>query len=232
MATVLEVLREIYLARVELTDLREQIKRAPLQLKAKENEVAKIKARIAAEKEEAKKVRVEADSRELSLKQAESRIRDLKGKLNVAESNKEYQVIQDEIKRIAGENDKLQDEILEKITLEEEMRATVKASEAELSLAETEFAKYKEVVDYKIEKLKGQVGILSDQIKKLEPQLGDSQGDYQRMVAAKGDMGLADCVNGTCQGCFSEQPPQSWQELLNGRPFKCRTCGALMFKSA
>jgi predicted nucleic acid-binding Zn-ribbon protein len=231
MATVLEVLREIFQTRRELTDLRDQIKRAPLQLKAKENEVEKIKARIAGEKEGAKKVRVDADSRELSLKQAEGRIRDLKGKLNLAESNKEYQVIQEEIKRIAAENDKLQDEILEKITLEEEMRGTIKASEAELAAAQTEFNKYKEVVDYKIEKLKAQVGILSDRLKQLEPDLGEAHGDYQRMINAKGDLGIAECVAGTCQGCFSEQPPQSWQELLVGRPCKCRTCGALMFKS-
>jgi predicted nucleic acid-binding Zn-ribbon protein len=232
MATVLEVLREIYQTRIELTDLREKIKRAPLQLKAKENDVEKIRSRIVIEKDEAKKVRVEADSRELTLKQAESRIRDLKGKLNVAESNKEYQVIQDEIKRIAADNDKLQDEILEKITIEEDLRSKVKKSEGELADAEKDFAKYKEVVDYQIEKLKVQVGILADQLKKLEPQLGDSLGDYQRMMAAKGDQGIAECVSGTCQGCFSEQPPQSWQELLNGRPFKCRTCGALMFKSS
>ena len=231
MATVLEVLREIFETRRELTDLRDQIKRSPLQLKAKENEVEKIKARILGEKENAKKVRVDADSRELSLKQAEGRIRDLKGKLNVAESNKEYQVIQDEIKRITGENDKLQDEILEKITLEEEMRGTIKASEAELASAQTEFNKYKEVVEYKIDKLKAQVGILTDRLKQLEPELGEARSDYQRMVAAKGDDGIAECVSGTCQGCFSEQPPQSWQELLVGRPIKCRHCGALMFKS-
>jgi predicted nucleic acid-binding Zn-ribbon protein len=230
MATVLEVLREIYETRRELTDLREQIKRAPLQLKAKENEVEKIKGRIAAEKDEAKKVRVDADARELSLKQAESRIRDLKGKLNLAESNKEYQVIQDEIKRITSDNDKLQDEILEKITQEEEKRGIIKTSEEELAAAQAEFGKYKEVVDYKITKLKGQVEILAQRLKQLEPELGESLGDYQRMVAAKGDVGIAECIAGTCQGCFSEQPPQSWQELLVGRPCKCRNCGALMFK--
>lgn len=230
MANLLETLREIQQTRLELSDVKEQIKRMPLQLRAKQNEVDKLKAAIAAEKEIAKKMRVEADSRELTLKQAESRIKDLKGKLNQAESNKEYQVIQDEIKRISGENDVLQDEILERITQEEEKRAEIKVSEGQLAEVEADFAKFKEVVDYRTDKIKTQQEILTKKLAELEPQLGDVFGDYQRITAVKGDHGIAECVNGSCQNCFREQPPQIWQELLVGRPVKCPSCGALLFK--
>jgi predicted nucleic acid-binding Zn-ribbon protein len=231
MASVLDVLREINQTRLELTDIRDQIRRAPLQLKSREAELQKMKDRIATEKESAKKIRVDADSRELTLKQAESRIKDLRGKLNQCDSNKEYQAIQDEINRITRENDALQDAILVRITEEEAKREEVKTLETQLAQMQEDFDKFKGVVDYKSEKLKGQVEILSSKLKELEPQLSDSLGDYQRLTAVKGDEALAECINGNCQGCFSEQPPQSWQELLNGRPTKCRFCGALLFKS-
>lgn len=229
MATPIEVLREIHSLRVELTDIRGQIKRAPAQLKARETEVNKVKEAIATAKEEAKKIRVEADARELTLKQAETRIRDLKLKLNQAESNKEYQAIQDEIKRITTENDTLQDEIIGRITDEEAKRGEIKELEGQLATVQGEFDKFKEVIDYKINKLEGQVTILTTKLTELEPQLGAIRGDYQRLTAIKGDDAIAECIGGSCQGCFSEQPPQSWQDLLSGNPVRCRNCGALMF---
>ena len=230
MANLLETLRGINQTRIELSEIREQIKRMPLQLRAKQAEIDKLKEGVAAEKDAAKKMRVEADSRELSLKQAEGRIKDLKGKLNQCESNKEYQVIQDEIKRITGENDLLQDEILERITQEETKRGEVKVAEANLATVEADFAKFKEVVDYKTEKLKAQQEILNAKLKELEPQLGEVHGEYMKLTAVKGDHAITECVNGSCQNCFREQPPQLWQELLMGRPVKCLSCGALMYK--
>ena len=231
MAGVLETLKQIHEVRRDLTDVRQQMKQAPIQLRGRESLVRKMKERIATEKDAAKKIRVDADSRELTLKQAESRIRDLRTKLNQVESNKEYQAIQEEIKRIETDNDTLQEAILEKITEEEAKRAEVKGLEGELAKLEEDLAKFKGVVDYKIEKLNGQQKILEEKLAELEPQLGDALGDYRRLTATKGDDGIAECVGNICQNCFNEQPPQSWQELLNGRPVKCRACNALMFKS-
>lgn len=231
MATVLDTLREIHQIRTELSDLRMQIKRAPLQLKAKENEVEQLKARIGTEQAAAKAVRVDADGRELALKQSESRIQELKLKLNQCESNKEYQVIQDEIKRIISDNDKRQDEILEKITEEEAKRDAIKLLDQDLAKLLDEFGKLKGVVDYKVEKLKAQIEILSTKQKELEGELGPSLGEYQKLTNMKGDAGIAGCEGGVCQGCFSEQTPQNWQELLVGRPTKCNNCGALLFKA-
>lgn len=230
MATPTEVLRDIGHVRRELTDLREQIKRAPLQLNVRQAEIDKQAALIAAENEAAKQMRMDADARELTLKQSESRIGDLKVKLNQAASNKEYQVIQDEIKRIESDDDKLQDEILEKITEEEAKREEIKGHEAELDRLKQEFAKFKEVLDYKTQKQEEQVSILEAKLKELEPNLGEVFGDYRRLTASKGDEGIAECRDGTCQNCFSSQPPQSWQEILSGRPVRCKNCGALMFK--
>lgn len=229
MAGILEVLKEIHQVRVELTDVREQMKRTPLQLKARENELSKLKEKIVVEKEAAKRIRMDADSRELTLKQAESRIRDLKTKLNQAETNKEYSAIQDEIKRFEGENDKLQDEILGRIAQEDERKAALKVLESQLAEAEKEFAKFKEVVDYKLSKLKGEAEILSKKLAELEPGLEGLLVDYQRLTKMKGDDAIAACDNGTCQGCYSEQPPQCKNELILDRPVRCRNCGALLY---
>lgn len=229
MAGILSVLKEIHEVRVELSDVRDQMKRAPLQLKGRENELNKLRAKLAAEKDVAKKMRMEADALELSLKQAESRIRDLKTKLNQVETNKEYSAIQEEIARISGENDKLQDDILTRITEVDEKRESLKSLESQVAEAETEFVKFKEMLDYKLEKQKGQADILSAKLAELEPGLNEMRADYLRLTKIKGDAAIAACENGICQGCFSEQPPQSKNELTLGRSTLCRHCGALLY---
>lgn len=229
MAGILEVLKEIHHVRVELSDVREQLRRAPLQIKARENELNKLKEKAASVKDEARRMRMAADARELTLKQAEARIRDLKTKLNMVETNKEYSAIQEEIQRIAAENDKLQDEILASITEADEKKLESQRCEEQVREAEGEFAKFKEVVDYKAEKLKGQAEILATKLAELEPGLEGMLGDYQRLTKTKGDAAIAACEHGICQGCYSEQPPQSKNELALHRPTLCRSCGALLY---
>ena len=50
MANLLETFGSIYQTRIELSEIKEQIKRMPLQLRAKQAEVDKLKEAIAAEK--------------------------------------------------------------------------------------------------------------------------------------------------------------------------------------
>lgn len=229
MAGFLEVLKEIHQVRLELSDVKEQMKRLPQQIKARTGKVTTIESELASEKDAARKMRMAADAQELNLKQAESRIRDLKVRLNQVDSNKEYSAIQEEIQRIASENDKLQDAILAQMTEEEEQRAHVQTVEARLADAKADFAKFKEVSDYKIEKLKSNADILAKKLAELEPELGDLAMDYHRLTRTKGDVAIAACDNGTCQGCFSEQPPQAKNELILGRVVKCLNCGALLY---
>jgi predicted nucleic acid-binding Zn-ribbon protein len=229
MAGILDVLKEIHHVRVELTAVREQLRRGPLQVKARENELNKLRESVAAEKEAARRIRMAADARELTLKQAEARLRDLKTKLNMVETNKEYSAIQEEIQRITAENDKLQDEILASISEADEKKLEVQEHERRLREAEEEFVKFKEVLDYKAEKLKGQAEILAKKLAELEPGLEGMLGDYQRLTKTKGDAAIAACEQGICQGCFSEQPPQSKNELALHRPTLCRSCGALLY---
>lgn len=229
MAGFLEVLKEIHQVRLELSDVKEQMKRLPQQLKARSSQVATVEKQLSDEKDAARKMRMAADAQELNLKQAEGRIRELKIRLNQVESNKEYSAIQDEINRIAMENDTLQDAILAQMSEEEEKRMHIQAVETRLAEAKADFAKFKEVCDYKMEKLKSQAEILSTKLAELEPQLGDLAVDYHRLTRTKGDAAIAACDNGTCQGCFSEQPPQAKNELILGRIVKCKNCGALLY---
>ncbi len=85
-------LEELHRIHRQLTDVSERIAAGPKQIKAAEAAVAKADQEVTTSKEAYKKARMTADEKQLQLKQREAKLKDLQGKLNAAESNREYPV--------------------------------------------------------------------------------------------------------------------------------------------
>lgn len=230
MTTVLETLKELHELLCELADVRGQLQRAPLQLQGKQAEVARKEAAHAAAAEEAKRLKLTTHEREVTLKAGEQRVRDLKVKLNLAKTNKEYSAIADEIKNHESANGKLEEEILLMLTEQEEKNRRVDEAKTALDAARNELGEFKKVIDYRVEKLSARVGLLEAKLAELENQLeAQPRADYRRLVKLKGEQALAACDAGTCQACHTELTPQSRNDLLLSRVVFCKSCGAMLY---
>ncbi|MFO0948038.1 MAG: hypothetical protein U1D30_19300 [Planctomycetota bacterium] len=230
MPTVLDTLKELHALHAELADVQDQLKRAPLQLKAKEAEVAKREAAVVAGRDAHKRMKMDADSREMSLKSGEAKVADYKLKLNLCKSNKEFSALQEEIKHFQEANGKLEEEILGMMTDVENHAAVVKDLQKQLEESKDELAKLREVIDYKIQKFTDRVTLLEGKIKEYSEQLDSATlADYRRLVKTKGSGALAGCLDGTCEACFTGQTAQSLNELMMGRVVFCKSCGAMLY---
>ena len=231
MASLAELLRELHQLLSELSDAKDEIKRLPLQLKAREAEVVKAGQNVQNGRDALKKLKVEADQKELGLKSAEQRIRDLKGKLNSCQSNKEYTALQDEIKKIETSNGTLEEEILLAFTATEEKAEQNKLLDVAKKTAETELAKFKEMADYRLAKMTDRVVELDARIKTLEGQFDpQTLADYRRVQKLRGANAIAGCDNRSCQSCFTEVTPQTWADLSAGKAVKCHSCSVFLYK--
>jgi predicted nucleic acid-binding Zn-ribbon protein len=230
MPTVLDTLKELHSLHSELADVQDQLKRTPLQLKSREADVTKKEAALAAARDELKKLKMATDSKELSLKSSEAKVRDYKVKLNACKTNKEFSALQDEIKNFETQNGVLEEEVLVLMTEQETKNAAIKESIALLDESKSELAKFKEVVEYKLEKLQGRVTLLQTKITEFEAQLDPGTlSEYRRLVKTRGSAALAACVNGICEACFTGQTAQSLNELMMGRVVFCKSCGAMLY---
>src|SRR5262245_9314345 len=97
MATLTETLRTLHRVHRQLSDLRDRLARGPKQVQAIEANVKKAEEEITAAKAAHKQARIAADEKQLQLKQREAKLSDLTAKLMAANSNKEYQLLRDQI---------------------------------------------------------------------------------------------------------------------------------------
>jgi len=225
-----ESLRELHRIHRQLTDLRDRKSRGPKQVKAAEANLARCQQHLEDSKQGLTKARMAADERQLQLKQREDRIVDLKGKLNAANSNKEYQALKEQIAADEQANSVLSDEILEMLEKIDELQVEVGKAEETLAKVESETAKVKARVDEEQEKLKSELERVTGELHAAEANLpSDFKSDYERIAKSRGEEALAEVDGEVCSGCYQTITSQMMNELQMSRPVFCKSCGALLY---
>ncbi len=224
------VLRALHRLQRQLTDLRERLDRGPRQIRASETHVQHCETQLAVVKAEAKAGRVAADQKQLQLKSNEDKVKDLRRKLNAATSNREYQLLLEQIAADDMANSVLADEILELLEKNDELQKNVVEAEATLTAAK------KKTEEVRAEVAKGEPALLSD-VARLEVELrqteetlpGDIRDLYNRIVRQKGEDALAIIENQCCGGCNQQIPLNACTMVMLGQPVGCKTCGRLLY---
>jgi uncharacterized protein len=230
MSSTAGVLRELHRIHRQLSDLRERLDRGPKQIKARQATVARLEEELAQAKAESKAARVSADQKQLLLKSGEGKIRELKVKLNAANSNREYQALKDQIAADEMANSVLADEILEALEKIDGFAGTISGAEQNLAKGREELAKTEGQVRQQHDLLIGDVQRLEDELKKVEAGLpSDIREVYQRVVKSKGSDAMAQVEGETCGGCYHHLTANIFSSLLMGRVVCCQSCGRMLY---
>ena len=140
-------------------------------------------------------MRVAADQKQLQLKAGEQKIKDHRLKLNAAASNREYQILKEQIAADEMTNSVLEDEIIEALVKIDEFQAKVVAAEAALAAAREKARQVHEDVDRQQPLLQGDLRRLERELKECETSLPPTVREvYKRVVRQKGEDALA-CVD-------------------------------------
>ena len=230
MAVSAAVLRELHRIHVQLSDLRDRLARGPRQIQVHTNNVALQQAKLDAAQESVKQTKMAADQKQLDLTSSESKIVDLKAKLNGAGSNKEYQTLLEQIAATEMANSVLADEILEAMEKSDELEAGVGEAKTEVAAAQTELNKCQAKVDGESEVIRGDITRLEAELIEAEKALpADIKADYQRVIESKGAEGMAEAENQVCLGCGKQITLNMQNELMLSKPVFCKSCGSLLY---
>jgi len=230
MSVTTTVLRELHRIQRQLGDLGERLDRGPKQIKAREANVARLEVELAQLKADHKGARVGADQKQLLLKSGESKIHELKIKLNAAQSNREYQALKDQIAADEMANSVLADEILEALEKIDTFVPTLAEAEQKLAKAEDELAKAQQ-------QIRDQQGLLHDDVKRLSAELKQVEGQlpadfreaYQRIVKSKGPDAMAQVDGESCGGCNHHITSNLISSLMMNRVVCCQSCGRMLY---
>lgn len=224
-------LAELHRLHLAMQEVQEQLTRGPRQIKAREQLVAAAEAEVAARRDQLKTQRMSNDRKSLDLKTNETKINDLRGKLNACSSNREFDIIKGQIEADTVANSVLQDEILELLDAIDQTQSQIKESEQKVVKAKDELKRFSEQFAADSVGLKSRAEALGGEIKQSESGLtGDLAEKYRRLVDAHGAVAMAPCESGICGNCRVQVTPQNKVRLNAGNVIFCSACGRMLYK--
>lgn len=233
MAAARNGVSELHSLYTKLRTVQNQLQSAPRQMKARQQITAAKQAEIDATKEKIKKLKLSADQSNLQVKTNESKVLDLKVKLNQAASNREFDALRAQVEADEMANSVLEDEILaayEKLDRLKEEQAQFEADLVTLKAAEAKLAQELAAAEAG---LKAKAAEYERFIKEAESVIpGEIELAYRRMVQAHGADAFAEVEGNQCLNCFVTLPPQTLLELKAGKILFCKSCSKLMHLAA
>jgi predicted nucleic acid-binding Zn-ribbon protein len=224
------LIRESHRLRHFIHELQEQIKRAPIQLKAQQAKVARQEELQREGQEALKKLKIATHDKEVSLKATHSLIAKHQQQLQTATSKKEYDAFQVEIKHERGQAAKLEDEILALMSETEERTAKLPELEQNVKKAKQEFEAWQAGAKDRQAAFEAQLRDAETQLKAVEEQLPKSiLSPFQRAVNAMGPDAMAAVREHNCTACSTEITAQAYNELLMENFVMCKACGRMLY---
>ncbi|TWU41409.1 putative zinc ribbon domain protein [Novipirellula aureliae] len=225
-----ELLRTLHRIHRQLTDLRSQLDRGPRQIKAGEAMVVRSAAAIAEIEERRKKAILASDEKQLQLQTRELHIEELKAKLNIAGSNREFSLLKDQIAADEQANLVLSDEIFEGLE-------RIDSIDQELAKAQAEWQEQQADQQQRVADVDAKMKTLTVELHRVEAELEESEkqipaavkADYQRMVRAKGEEALAPTDGGSCGGCNQTLTTQLISTVQLSQLVRCPNCNAFLY---
>ena len=224
------VLRTLHRIHRQLGDLTERLERGPKQVRAAEANVEHREGLLGQTKADAKAHRMACDNKQLQLKSGEDKVKILRGKLNAAASNREYQALLEQIAADEMTNSVLADEILEALEKADVFKKSLADAEAAAAAARQRVEQLCSEMAKQEPLLKADIARLEAELKESEATLpGDVREPYRRVVRGKGEDALAVVENQFCGGCNQQITLNTLNQIMLGQPIFCKTCGRLLY---
>jgi predicted nucleic acid-binding Zn-ribbon protein len=223
-------LAELHRLLLDSKELQDQMERGPRQLKVRQQTIVQKQADLEAQRQRHKALRMNADQRSLQLKSNETKIADLKVKLNQAASNREFDIIRAQIEADTVANSVLEDEILDALEKVDAAQIDIKRLEEELARAKADETRAAADVSAAQPGLQSRLAELSKAIANAEARLPENViVPYRRLAQAYGAAALAEVDGTTCTSCYVSLPPQMVVQVRDGQALFCKTCGRLLY---
>ena len=221
------------------TRLLEEAKaRRPMELNDEKRKVAAGKETVGGVDEEITACRLNIDKGELKIKELEEGIQKSNIAMNGAKSNTEYSIFQEQIARSEESKGAKEVEVLELLTLLENLQGKKADVERDLADLEKSYQRKESEVLGLVKELEEKVGGLKDERGQLAVEITSDHLDLYERINSKVD---ADCIVAAeesadeagvyfCQGCYMTVTKQELNQLALAQDLlTCRSCSRLLY---
>jgi predicted nucleic acid-binding Zn-ribbon protein len=230
MAGPATILREIHRFRRHAKELESEIERGPRLLKTQQARITKQEGALGEAQETLKRLKVTTHEKEMELKATNQLIEKHRQQREQASSKKEYDALTHEIADDKKKCQDLEDEILNYLAQIDETTAQVPQFDRLVQQAKAEYAEFEMSTQSRQAALAEQLREVVQKIKEIEDTLpSDVRQQYDRLVAARGEDGMAAVENRTCMACYTGITAQNYNDLMLSQFLLCKSCGRALY---
>lgn len=224
-------LRDLHQLHQRARALQDRLSSGPRTLAARQVTLAARQAELETARKLLQDAKIGIKKHEHSLQAVESKIDDLKIKLNQVKKNEEYKALQNQIAHDNAAKSRLEEQILQALDVIETKTADLAKLDADVKRFTAELAAFKQQVEEQNVAHKVQLRELETAITGAEIAIPEDFRDrYRRIVSRYGADALAVCEDGACHGCFTAITAQMQNDLINGGSLCfCLSCGRLLY---
>jgi predicted nucleic acid-binding Zn-ribbon protein len=225
-----DLLKRLHALQSQRADLEGQLARGPRQIKASEAIVDDAGKAVEAARQAVKSATIACDEKQLQLKSREQRIGELKAKLNSASSNREFDLLKEQIAADEQANSVQSDEILEGLERIDELDDAVKQAEADLADKKNEHQTRLQEVENRMEVVRADLDYVHAELEKVEKDLPvAARSEYRRLLDSRGEEAIAPVEDGCCGGCNQTLTTQMLDRIRLDFLVTCPSCAAWLY---
>jgi len=231
MSVTAENLSDLHQLHQRARALRDRLASGPKTLAARTVALANRQAELEQVRKALQDSKVQLKKHEHSIQSVDTKINDLKIKLNLVKKNEEYKALQNQIAHENSSKTKIEDEMLVSLELIETKAADASRLEVDVKRFPGEVATLRQQIDEQSASHEKQLRELETAIIQAETVIPEAYRDqYRRIVGRYGADALAVCEDGACLGCYTSIPAQMVNDLINNAGLRfCLSCGRLLY---
>ncbi len=217
----------------QLTDIADRMRRGPIQVRLVKTTEQGFADALEAKKQELLEVKKDSRSKQSQLEDREAKLEDLRGKLNAADSNKEFQLLKDRIAADEQANSCQADEIFETLEKLDVLEQELESAKSNLEKAKSETAGIEKKVSTELATMKNEDARIREELAEALKKLhSDLRVPYQRNIKTMGEDTFAATDLSTCGNCNITLTQQTKSDILSCKPLLCKGCGSILYRES
>jgi len=230
-------LRDLHLLHQRAKAIRDRLTSGPKTLAARQLALTARQSALEASRKSLQETRVHLKTKEHTVQSLNSKLDDLRGKLNQVKKNEEYKAIQNQIALDKNSIERIENEMLDSMEAVESMAKGLAAQEADVKGFAGEVGTLKASLDDQLAGQRQQLDELEAAIVGAESVIPeDLRERYRRTVKQHGSDAMAqveyDRKNqiASCTGCYVAVTTHALTGLMiNDTLSFCQTCGRILY---
>jgi hypothetical protein len=215
----------------EIYALNNEKEAKPLEIKAMEASFEAKKQNLAALEKKSLELLKQRKEKELDLASKEEAAKKLQGQLYSLKTNKEYQIMLQQIQDAKADGELVEEKILMLFEDSDKIKKEIEQENIKIKEEEKVFIEQKKKVELRVKEIDGRLEVLQAQRKQVAPGIDAKVFSlYERILNSRDGLAIVSVKDNSCSGCNMNVPPQVINLIkMYDAIITCEVCNRILY---